>query len=239
MLLYFIEVTGALNNSLRNIKTKNSSSQEMSESAVRSREEDDELQRSTKKVKENSHDRGPSEQLPPSLGEEGSSYKEKLIGDIPGAFEQAFDFDNVMETKAKSDNEEEAELLLGEVVVKIFGDRKAKIHAAWNNALIVKVFKKTVGYHNLVSKLTRLWKPMGKMDCISLGQDFFFIRFTLNDDHSKVLRNGPWFVGGHYFSIRRWEPKFIPSAANLSAFAVWIQLLDLTRIRRRNPGGSL
>ena len=66
MLLYFIEVTGALNNSLRNIKTKNSSSQEMSESAVRSREEDDELQRSTKKVKENSHDRGPSEQLPPS-----------------------------------------------------------------------------------------------------------------------------------------------------------------------------
>lgn len=141
----------------------------MSESVVRSREEDDELQRSTKKDKENSCDRGPLEQLSPSLGGEGSSYKEKLIRDIPGAFELAFDFDNVMEIEVKSDNEDEAELLLGEVVVKISGDRKAKIRAAWNNALIVKVFGITVGYHYLVLKLTSLWKPMGKKDCIALG----------------------------------------------------------------------
>nr|POF09398.1 hypothetical protein CFP56_42430 [Quercus suber] len=187
----------------------------MSESAVRSREEDDELQRSTKKVKENSRDRVSLEQYSPCLGGEGFSYKEKLIGDIPGAFEQAFNFENVMETEVEFDIEEEEELLPGEVVVKLSGDRKAKIRVAWNNGLIVKVFGRTVGYHYLVSKLTSMWKPTGKMDCIALGQDFFLIRFTLNDDHSKVLRIGPWFVGGYYLSIQRWEPNFIPSEANL------------------------
>ena len=199
----------------------------MSESAVRSREEDDELQRSTKKVKENSRDRVSLEQHSPRLGGEGFSYKKKLIGDIPGAFEQAFNFENVMETEAEFDIEDEEVLLPGEVVVKLSSDKKAKIRAAWNNGLIVKVFGKTVGYHYLVSKLIGMWKPTGKMDCIALGQDFFLIRFTLNEDHSKVLRTGPWFVGGHYLSIRRWEPNFIPLEANLSAIAVWIRLPEL------------
>nr|POE54627.1 hypothetical protein CFP56_71652 [Quercus suber] len=131
----------------------------MSESAIRSSEEDDELQRSTKKVKENCRGRGPLEQHSPRLGGEGISYKEKLIRDIRSAFEQAFNFENVMETEAKSDKEEEEELLPREVVVKLSSDRKAKIRAAWNNTLIVKVFRKTVSYHYLVSKLTSLWKP--------------------------------------------------------------------------------
>ena len=64
----------------------------MSEVAVRSREEDDELQRSINKVKEN-HSLGACRNTPRSSSEEGSkSYKEKLLGEIPGAFEQPFDF---------------------------------------------------------------------------------------------------------------------------------------------------
>ena len=94
------------------------------------REEDDELQRSTKKVKENNRDRVSLEQHCPRLGGEGFSYKEKLIGDILGAFEQAFNFENVMETEAESDIEDEEVLLPGEVVVKLSGDKKAKIRAA-------------------------------------------------------------------------------------------------------------
>lgn len=54
---------------------------------MRSREEDEELQRSTKKVKENHRNGafGPKEM-------EGS-YKAKLPGEIPRAYEQAFKFD--------------------------------------------------------------------------------------------------------------------------------------------------
>ena len=191
-------------------------------SAVRSREEEEELQRSTKKVKENIRDKSLTEPLTSDSRGVGGSYKAKLLGLIPGAYEQAFAFENSMESEVESDHEDE-DLPPGEVVVRLSGARKTKIRAAWNNALIVKVFRKTIGYHFLVSRLTNLWKPVGKMDCVRLSHDFFLIKFSQMEDHSRVLRNGPWFVSGHYLSIRRWEPNFIPSLANLSAVAVWIR----------------
>ena len=57
-------------------------------------------------------------------------------------------------------------------------------------ALIVKIFGKNVGYHFLHSKLLGMWKPIGKMDFVDLGHDFFLIKFSVKEDHSKVLRGG-------------------------------------------------
>ena len=113
----------------------------------------------------------------PSYGEGGNrSCKEKLVGEIPGAFEQAFDFESNMEIKIKSDDEF-TDLSLGEVAVKLSRKRKGKMHAPWANALIVKVFGKNVGYHFLHSKLLGMWKLIGKMDYMDLGQGFFLIKF--------------------------------------------------------------
>ena len=53
-----------------------------SESTVRSREEDDALQRSTKKVKESYRDRDSPKRPSSDRGGGGGSYKEKLIGCI-------------------------------------------------------------------------------------------------------------------------------------------------------------
>ena len=173
----------------------------MSESAVRSREEDEELQRSTKKVKED-HRMGSHFRASPSFGEEGlRSYKDKLVGEIPGAFQQAFVVESNMDTEIESDDEF-TELPSGEVAMKLSGERKGKMRAPCANALIVKVFGKTVGFHFLHSKLLGMWKPIGKLDGVGLGNDFFLVKFSTKEDHSKVLRGGPWFVRGHYLSIR-------------------------------------
>ena len=92
---------------------------------------------------------GSQHTTPISSSKEGSkSYKEKLLGEIPGAFEQAFDFGLNMELKADSD-EEFTDLPTGEKVVNFSGTMKAKIRVPWENALIVKVFGKTVGFHFL------------------------------------------------------------------------------------------
>ena len=89
----------------------------ISESAVKSREEDEELQRSTKKVKEDHRH---------SIGEEGTrSYKNKLVGEIPGAFEQAFVVESNMDTEIESDDEF-MDLPPGEVAVKLSCERKGK-----------------------------------------------------------------------------------------------------------------
>ena len=65
------------------------------------------------------------------------------------------------------------------------------------------------------------------MECIDLGNEFFLIRFSIAEDRARVLKAGPWFVGGHYLSIRCWEPNFRAETAKLSVAAVWIRLSGL------------
>ena len=181
------------------------------------------MQRSTNKVKENHCDIAGHEPLCPILDVEGRSYKDKLVGECPGAFGKAFDFENTIEMEAVTDDEADEDRP-GEATIRLTRDRKGKIQAAWKDALIVKVFGKTIGYHFLISRLISFWKPVGKMDCIDLGNDFFLIRFSIMKDRARVLKDGPWFVGGHYLSIRCWEPNFMAAIANLSVVAVWIRL---------------
>ena len=61
-----------------------------------------------------------------------------------------------------------------------------------------------------------LWKPVGIMDCVYLGCDFFLIRFSLKEDNDLVLKKGPWFIGEHFLSIRPWKPNFDPDSANMA-----------------------
>lgn len=57
------------------------------------------------------------------------SYKEKLVGEISGAFEQAFGFDNNMDVEGESDDEF-TNLLPGKVAVKLSSARKGKMRAS-------------------------------------------------------------------------------------------------------------
>ncbi|GKV19211.1 hypothetical protein SLEP1_g29500 [Rubroshorea leprosula] len=68
------------------------------------------------------------------------------------------------------------------------------------------------------------WKPRGKMDCIDLGLDFFLIRFHEKEDLNRVLHGGPWFVGPHFLTIRKWEPSFDPAKATFTITAIWARL---------------
>ena len=134
-----------------------------SDSLVRSWEEDEELQRSTKKVKENHRGKPIQESHSHGTGGVGLSNKDTLVGELPGAFEQAFDFNNEMEYDVTSDDDFES-LPPREVVVKLSGERKNKIRASWASALIVKVFRKVVGFHFLHShSYTRDWPVCGSL----------------------------------------------------------------------------
>nr|POE84107.1 hypothetical protein CFP56_65319 [Quercus suber] len=163
------------------------------EAAVQSREEDEELERSTKKVKEN-HSQGTTS-CPASLRTDGRgggfSYKEKLVREIPGAFEQAFAFENDMETEVES-NDETLNIEVGIAAVNLLGERKASIRAHWSNALIVKVIGKTVGYQIMSTRLLSLWKPSGCMDCVDLGEGFFLIKFSTKKYYGRALKDSPW-----------------------------------------------
>ena len=56
----------------------------------------------------------------------GSSYKEKLLGEILGAFEHAFAIEIDMETEAESDDKT-SDLEAAIVAVNLSGERKSSI----------------------------------------------------------------------------------------------------------------
>nr|POF23448.1 hypothetical protein CFP56_07358 [Quercus suber] len=72
-----------------------------------------------------------------------------------------------------------------------------------------------------------LWKPVGKLDCVGLGKEFFLVCFVVTEDCEAILSNGQWFIGGNFLSIRPWESDFKPSEANISSVAVWMRLNKL------------
>jgi len=194
-----------------------------------SREEEAELARSNKKAKDVNHagfDDGQGMGRPqPELGHAFwppsplPTFKDKLVGEIPGAYTQAFNFSELMEDDAESDVEVE-QLRVGLAAVKFTKEFKQQIRSPWYKALIVKVYGRTVGFNLLHAKIHSLWRPVGRLDCVGLGYDFFLIRFAQKEDYEAVLKKGPWFIGNHFLSIRPWEPYFKPSLANVSSVAV-------------------
>lgn len=53
------------------------------------------------------------------------------------------------------------------------------------------------------------------------------MKFELVEDFDNVLKGGPWFIGGHYLTIRAWEPNFKPSLASCDRVEVWVRLPEL------------
>ena len=195
----------------------------------RSSEEEDTLERSTKKFKEI---HPVNEVNTKRLRDDrfarysANSYKDKLVGSIPGAYEQAFGFSTSMDDEDESDVDDD-ELYEGMAELKVSSEEKARIRALWSQFIIVKAFGKSVGFVYMSFKLRTMWNPSTRMDCVDMGHDFFLIKFELQTNLDEALKKGPWFVGQKFLDIRQWEPEFKASKTTCSSITVWIRLPEL------------
>ena len=131
-----------------------------------SREEEAELTRSNKKVKDTSHaefNGGTQPGSPPpehqfSGTNTNSSFKDKLLGEIPGAYAKAFDLTDQMDEDSDSDDDY-AEITSssreGVVKVKLSKETKRRIRGPWAKAIIVKLVGRTVGLNFMQSNTTK------------------------------------------------------------------------------------
>ena len=150
-------------------------------------EETDHLQCSTKK-----HKGGPGSFLPPrSL----RSYKD-IVSNPEGEWDPSHPHESFSYEEDFSDIEDDSEDHCP--VILLSKEEKQRIHAPWRSAFIIKAFGKSLGYKYLDYKIRAIWKPVGDMQCINLGHDFFLTRFKLNEDYSKVVNGGPWFIGQQF-----------------------------------------
>ena len=204
-------------------------------------EDEDSIRRSTKK-KKGSHQSyieepvvevmsggtpGGSETDSPIGIRSGISYEEKLLGAILGAYERAFFGSHMEEDDSVSSDEDDEPPVEGEVVIKFSRELKSLIRVPWNASLIVKVFGRSVCYIFLVNKLKTLWRASNGFSFVDLGLGFFLVKFESRKDFEEVLRNGPWFIGEHFLSIRPWVPDFRASEASVSSVVVWVRLPEL------------
>ena len=97
------------------------------------------------------------------------------MGEIPGAFAQAFSFEDGMDDEVESDGEVET-LRQGLLAVKIPRELKQRIRKPWTSAFIVKVYGRRVGLNFIQGRLLALWKPAGRLDCVDLGHGFFSLQ---------------------------------------------------------------
>nr|POF21730.1 hypothetical protein CFP56_74500 [Quercus suber] len=154
----------------------------LSKSCFLSREDEVELAWSNNKVKYVHHadfkisqGEGPHQQYRDDFSTRNVlSFKDKLLGEILGAYNQAFELDGHMDAEDDSDDEITK---LRESVAAVTLSRKVKqrIKAPWENSLIVKVYGRVVGYHFLQARLLALWKLTGKLDFIDLRKEFYLI----------------------------------------------------------------
>ena len=152
------------------------------------------------------------------------------MGEIPGAFAQAFDLTDQMEEDLDSDDESgkaSNSICKGQVKIKQSKETKKRIRGPWSKAIIVKLVGKIVGLSSMQSKLAQLWRLEGRMDFIDLSYGFFLVRFYSKEDIERVIKRGPWFIGDHFLSLRPWGPFSKPSTANVSLIVVWIRLNEL------------
>lgn len=111
--------------------------------------------------------------------------------------------------------------------IKVSAAEKKRLSRPWKNAKIVKLLGRSIGYNILLRKLQSLWQPKGQMTVVDLGEDFYLVKFWIEDDLSFVLHGGPWLIFDHYLTIRKWQPDFDPSKASIERVAVWVRFPSL------------
>ncbi|KAI9074143.1 hypothetical protein K1719_043914 [Acacia pycnantha] len=227
-----------------------------------SSEEEELFQRNLKKSK-NTDACSPNNEWP-KLGEggkkpweSGPSFAEKLQGlnrnekvDAACANENIFSDDPLSESDHIESDQEDNEPLC--VISEdpnrnfptfTFSDRmKKRLYKAWNRAVIVKLLGREIGYKLLLSILQPLWAKRGVINLINIGNGFFVVKFTNNDDYRNALTGGPWMIFDHYLTVRPWEPMFHPLRAKINKVAVWLSNFDVwkvvTKPRRQRRGGK-
>lgn len=102
-----------------------------------------------------------------------------------------------------------------------------KLRSFWDDALVVRLLGKNVGYMAMKNKLPNLLKPNRGKDIMDLGHRYFKVKLDEKSDRVKAMERGPWMMFNHYLVVRRWFPKFHPEHTKINRTLVWVRFPGL------------
>ncbi|KAL4311976.1 hypothetical protein GQ457_01G025270 [Hibiscus cannabinus] len=116
----------------------------------------------------------------------------------------------------------------GAMPVINFSERvHSSIDKKLENSVIVRLLGKSIGYRALLNRIEALWKPKGEIKLIDLDNDYYLVRFALEEDCDKVLSEGPWVIYGSYLTVQPWSRTFSIAKDHPSKVMVWVRLPGL------------
>lgn len=122
------------------------------------------------------------------------SYKESLAGTSMGIPEQGGEVSDDEDMDGDDDPECPE--------IRLTKEEKTKLREPWRRLLIVKVLGRRVGYTNLCKRLQTLWHPKSKMELVALDDDYFLVKFFSLDDYEFAKYGGPWTILEHYLIVK-------------------------------------
>ncbi|KAJ8763771.1 hypothetical protein K2173_003553 [Erythroxylum novogranatense] len=111
---------------------------------------------------------------------------------------------------------------------------KTRLDLQWEQAVIVKLMGRRVGFRTLCSRLHSLWRPRGALKVIDLDHEFYLVKLKEADDYRRMLSAGPWMIFGHVLAVQRWYPSFRPTQGQVTRAVAWVRFPNLP-ISRYHP----
>ncbi|XP_062020661.1 uncharacterized protein LOC133737045 [Rosa rugosa] len=79
----------------------------------------------------------------------------------------------------------------------------------------------------MLKGLRRKWELKGGWQLIDFPNDFFIVKFNLEDDMNHALCGGPWILAGQTLVVRKWRPDFDPMNESIGKMALWVRIFGL------------
>ncbi|XP_031112012.1 uncharacterized protein LOC116015986 [Ipomoea triloba] len=113
-------------------------------------------------------------------------------------------------------------------VIPVTREEKERLRRPWRKLLIIKVLGRRVSYSYLRQRLLKMWKPEATFELITLDLDFYLAKFEALHDYEFAKFEGPWMIMDHYLVVQEWKPNFDSRDARTSKLLAWIRFPALS-----------
>lgn len=184
-------------------------------------EEQDSLERSTKKIDE------PASQ--------SKTFRDTLVDGKRGQLTNLITMKEILEANQASNMVADGMETQAIPKVRFTKEIMKKLCEPWQNALIIKLLGKTISYQALNQRIQQDWRIEGEFELIDIDCGYYIVKFAEARDSVQVLNGGPYKIFGHYLAVQKWKPNFRSCQAKAPTTAVWVHFPRLPMEQYQEP----
>ncbi|XP_024159082.1 uncharacterized protein LOC112166461 [Rosa chinensis] len=105
-----------------------------------------------------------------------------------------------------------------------------KLDFEWRCDVVIKLMGKpnsTNTFDFMLTGLRKKWQVKGDWQLFDLPNDFYIVKFNLEEDMNHALYGGPWILAGQTLIVRKWRPDFDPMKEFIGKMALWVRIFGL------------